>query len=323
MKILDLDFQEAISQMNNEELRKIMDEVSLVQGRSEGGITRLFNQIASSSDLKQAIENVCGKDKSEIISDDKAINEENNKENAILYSSLHNSGLSVRMIGKDTLVSLISRAKDINYDKEYSKKFEGMSSDEVNEVMEKLTGNIPPSYQTNDDIIKKYRILEIIKAKAYAKECVFKIPDKKIMKAKEEFESFIEKVGAINISRKNAALTDMMQTVLGQEFDSSKSTSEIQMVDFAEAFEDRAKELETKKKSSIFAKIKNFFMKHTNTKALPEGRGENLQQGEQRKNYLDTLKCETENAKDNTVINEQTMVKNQNLKSLENNDKGR
>ena len=319
MRILDVDFQEAISQMNNKELEKIMKQVMIVQSRSEAAMRRSIDRIASSSDLKQAIEDICGKDKSEIISDDKAINDEVNKANSQLHKQLSRSEFE-RQTSIHNLENLIRRTEEINYDKEFAKKFEGMSSNEINDAIQGLRGNT----LQNSDIRMKIRILETMKAKAYAKECVSKIPDKKILEAKEEFESLIEKAGVIKDDvTKVTVLKNMMQNVLGQEFDSSKSTTSIQVVDFAMAFEDRVKEKEDKKKNNIFAKIKNFFMRHAKTKALPEGKGENIQQSGRRENYVSTLKVEQENIKDSDATNEKTMTKGQNLKALEDNDKCR
>ena len=88
------------------------------------------------------------------------------------------------------------------------------------------------------------------------------------------------------------------------------------------AFEDRVKEKEDKKKNSIFAKIKNFFMRHSKIKALPEGKDENIQQSGRRENFVSTLKVEQENIKDSNVPNEKPMTKGQNFK-VEDTDKNR
>lgn len=290
MRILDVELQQIIDQLNYNELEKLKKAISDIesdriyrQGISD--VELIQNPFINTDELRNLVEAYFGPDKANIIDDDKAIEDitdKNEKESVLLQRQPLMPGKnkkSVRVIPEESAYQLIRRARIMNPGREYAAEFSKMSSEQIknyrlyNESVKldrDTKFNIDPKYGINT--ADKHDVLKIMEAKAYVRELVSQIPTKEFKLVKSNFEKLRNNPTA-HYSRTGAEIEAMTEKILGKECDRIYA-EELNMADFASAFDDRAKELQAKSKKGIWSKIKNFFARDKKVKALPEGKTE-------------------------------------------------
>lgn len=241
-------------------------------------INAKFAKVIDSKILQDYIGVVAGSNIAKIINDDSAINEIPD-ENERYLANLSREPLSpgeppspARHIDKDSIDSLIRRTQLMRQGEGFAKQFTSMSSQEINNLLsydeslklhDSTKYSIDPAYGISN--LDKWNILRVMQTQAYTRELVSQIPPKEFQKIKNRFEH-LRNGGYSDIST-------MAKEVFGQEFDLGKYKSRMQMIDLAEAFNEREKEQAHKSQNNIFAKIKNLFNRfRSGKKALPEGK---------------------------------------------------
>lgn len=290
MRILDVELQQIIDQLDYNELEKLKKAISDIendriyrQGISD--IDVIQNPFINTDELRNLVEAYFGSEKAKVIDDDKAIDDiadKEERESALLQRQPLMPGKNkkpVRVIPEESAYQLIRRAKIMNPGKEYAERFAKMSYEEIkNHRLYDESVKLDHNTRFNVDLkygisaADKHEVLKIMEAKAYAREMVSQIPKKQFKSVKRNFEE-LRNNPHMHYSRTNTEIEAITEKVFGKECDMNYA-AELNMVDFALAFDDRAKELETKSKNGIWSKIKNFFARDKKVKALPEGKVE-------------------------------------------------
>lgn len=290
MRVLDVDLKDALDNMNRNDLDRLLDLNGVIRALEKATPSvqheeykRLVNaegaEAIDSKILQDCIGAVAGSDIARIINDDSAINEipdeiERWAANTSREPSSPGEPPSpARHIDKKSIVSLIRRTQLMRQGEGFAKQFTSMSSQEIHNLLsydeslklhDSTKYSIDPAYGISN--LDKRNILRVMQTQAYTRELVSQIPPKEFQKIKNRFENL--RNGG------NGDIKFMTKEVFGQEIDlQSKGMDRMQMIDLAEAFNEREKEQAHKSQNNIFAKIKNLFNRfRSGKKALPEGK---------------------------------------------------
>jgi len=281
MRILDIELQDILNNMSQEELDKLDKALYDVKRNSMHSIN--INELFDSEHVQQAIEKAGRPDLSNNIDDDKAISEIKNEDEKMIKKAIRapimpgGAPRSVRSIPEKSIKNLIRRAKVMNSGAKYMEGLKGKSLEELEAIEHKQSmsseekNKIDPKYGINE--FDKREIEYIMKAKAYAKEVVTRLPEKQFGEIKSRFENMRNEPGK-SYSDPMDEMRESFNSLFGEGIMLSMEGN-LQMVDLAEAFDGREKKMEAKQQSNFFNKIKSFFKsfgkKKDSQKALPGG----------------------------------------------------
>lgn len=310
MRILDVELQSVLNEMSQEELDNLENTIENAKAdvglRRIGSVVESINPFFNGDFLAEQVKSVVGDDRAAVIDDEKAYNDitdvdDKLREEGYRVLSFGMYGKTVRKISFDSVRMLIRRAKIMNRGRKFSEKFTKMTSKEIHEYRMYNKSWRGPEDKKNDidekygiNFYDKCEIFNIMQAKAFARELVADIAEDKFYDTKNIFEDVRNHPKTIYTFHYDE-LKGIFSYVFGEN-QGMVLSSDLALADFAEAFDERAKEIERKKnsKANIFKKIKNFFTrkKKSETKALPEGNSNDT-----RDNYLKSIKVDQKGMK--------------------------
>ena len=266
MGIIDEKLQKVLKEMSIDQLNILKKEIHKRELWSNVGDV---NPLINSNDLSELIEEITG------------------EKNSISDSERYLKKTLITIPMKTVLV-LADRSEILMTGKEYASFFTNLSSKQLdNFLFNSLSTNINGDDKYNIDPkcglnkLQKRRVLEILKAKALAKEMVSKIRKREFNKTKRKFEVLRNMPIKRYIDPKNE-LQDIVENIFGQRL----STDDLlitEIIDFSEAFNEKEKKLER----GFFKKVLDFF-KNKKQYNMPE----NTEEGIRKNSYRDSIKID-------------------------------